>query len=213
LTRHLIASEFLGPNAVYSQLLRWKRKPLWLGTAKSKIFRVPKRPIIPLEEAEEIKRLYNEYRTYRESIRRYFMSEVEKNAVQYDEETVRKAEDEDFERCFLLNEEWNKEMAIIREERHAEQLQKRKDKVLKNLIAKEERDKKLMAKIEEKVRIAKAEAATFITAENIDQAIEEALANIVNLNVAIDAEGNRYEGKYEPPAAEKPQKRRLQAEQ
>lgn len=135
------------------------------------------------------------------------------NEIQFDEETVRRAEEEDFERCFQLNEEWNKNMAESREAREAKQLQDRKELVLQNIMAKEERDKILMAKVEERVRKAKAEAPTFITAENIDQAIEEALGTIVNYNVAIDSEGNRYEGEYVPPSSESVKKQRLQAEQ
>jgi len=62
-------SESFIPNSVYTQCIRWKRKPIWLPTAKSKLFRVPKRPETPIEEQEEIKRLYNHYRTYMSSIR------------------------------------------------------------------------------------------------------------------------------------------------
>lgn len=53
--------------------------------------------------------------------------------------------------------------------------------------------------IDEKIRKAKTEAHTFITAKNIDAAIEECLQNIVNHNRAIDLDGNWYDGKY-PPA-------------
>lgn len=57
------------PNSVYTQCVRWKRKPIWLPTAKTKVFRVPKRPVIPVEEREEIQTLYNKYRTYMSSLR------------------------------------------------------------------------------------------------------------------------------------------------
>jgi small subunit ribosomal protein S26 len=56
-------------NSPYLQTLRWKRKPIWLPTAKSKVFRVPKRPVIPKDEFLEIQRLYNNYRTYYRSVR------------------------------------------------------------------------------------------------------------------------------------------------
>lgn len=57
------------PNSVYTQCVRWKRKPIWLPTAKSKLFRVPKRPVVPIEEKLELQRLYNNYRTYMTSFR------------------------------------------------------------------------------------------------------------------------------------------------
>lgn len=57
------------PNSVYTQCIRWKRKPIWMPTAKSKVFRIPKKPVIPLEEQLETQRLYNNYRTYMTSLR------------------------------------------------------------------------------------------------------------------------------------------------
>lgn len=57
------------PNSIYTQCVRWRRKPIWLPTAKSKVFRVPKRPVIPIEEHREIQRLSNNYRTYMTSLR------------------------------------------------------------------------------------------------------------------------------------------------
>lgn len=46
---------------------------------------------------------------------------------------------------------------------------------------------------------------TFITAENIDEAIERALANPVDYNFAIDVEGNRYVGRLARPGKTPPQ--------
>lgn len=67
-TTGLLCETFI-PNSVYTQCIRWKRKPIWLPTAKSKVFRVPKRPVISIEEKLEIQRLYNNYRTYMTSFR------------------------------------------------------------------------------------------------------------------------------------------------
>lgn len=52
------------PNSIYTQCVRWKRKPIWLPPAKSKMFRIPERPVIPKEEDLELQRLNNNYRTY-----------------------------------------------------------------------------------------------------------------------------------------------------
>lgn len=46
---------------------------------------------------------------------------------------------------------------------------------------------------------------TFITAENIDDAIERALANHVDYNFAIDTEGNHYTGRTARPGKTPPQ--------
>lgn len=61
--------------------------------------------------------------------------------------------------------------------------------------------------LNEWVRKIKKESDTFITAENVDAAIEECLTNIVNHNRALDLEGNWHEGKYPPvPPIEEIQK-------
>lgn len=49
-------------KSVSVQSIRYRRKPRWLPVAKSKIFRVPERIILPIDEKLEIQRLYNNYR-------------------------------------------------------------------------------------------------------------------------------------------------------
>jgi len=69
LTSIIKFNESFIPNSVYTQCIRWKRKPIWLGTAKSKLFRIPKKPETPIEEQEEIKRIYDRYKTCIKSLR------------------------------------------------------------------------------------------------------------------------------------------------
>lgn len=193
---NLIKSEYFVPNVIYMQCIRWKRKPIWLPTAKSKMFRVPKRPQIPMDEYLELKRLHNNYRTAMKSLMQHFEKEFLKNQVQFDEAIVNKQAEEDFIQCNLINDEWNKKVAKIREARLAKLKEENKELIFKKLIEKEERDLLKMQKIEEHVKKLKEEATTFITAENVDKAIEEALANIVSHEFAIDLKGNIYKGKY-----------------
>lgn len=56
-------------NGLCIQFVRWKRKPIWLPTAKTKLFRVPKRPVLPEEEILELRRINNNYKTYMNSLR------------------------------------------------------------------------------------------------------------------------------------------------
>lgn len=56
-----------------------------------------------------------------------------------------------------------------------------------------------------KYKIFQERSKTFITAENIDEAIERALANHVDYNFAIDTEGNRYIGRSARPGKTPPQ--------
>lgn len=114
------------------------------------------------------------------------------NQVLFDEETLKLAEDQDYAKCMSLNDEWNKNVAKSREIRLQKKWADRELEVLQNIEAKKKRDAEIMESIEDKVRKTKIEAKTFITRDNIDKAIEEALANVVNYNAAIDMQGNKY---------------------
>ncbi|XP_044268744.1 probable 28S ribosomal protein S26, mitochondrial [Tribolium madens] len=182
------------------QPVRWRRKPLWMPTAKSKLFRVPIRPQIPEEEDNELKRLTNNYRTAMKSIRRFltYRYSVSLQATA-DTEQLKKAFEEDFSRCKAINDEWNAELERLRNERIARQLEEdvkfaenRKQEWLK-------REKELLAQAEEIVRKEKEIVATFITPETLDEAIEKALNNPVDYNFAIDLEGNKIEGRETTP--------------
>lgn len=192
----LVKCEQLEPNKLYTQCIRWKRKPIWLPTAKSKIFRVPKRPQIPQEEQLELQRLNNNYRTYMKSLKQYFENEYKKTQIQFNEEVINKAAEKDFIECSLINDEWNKRIAREREIRLDTQREAKKKLILEKLINKEKRDIVIKEQITAHIKKLKDEAPTFITMANIDKAIEEALVNIVNHDFAIDMEGNLYTGKY-----------------
>lgn len=118
---------------------------------------------------------------------------MDANKVQFDEKSLKKAEEDDYNRCLELNNQWNEKIKLIRDERLEKEEAAEKLKIFEKIAAKKEEEKKRLEEIEIKVRKAKLEAATFITRKNIDQAIEEALANVVDYNVAIDKNGNHYQ--------------------
>lgn len=43
--------------------VRWATKPRWVPIAKTKMFRIPRKRPDPPEKVEEVKRLFNNYRT------------------------------------------------------------------------------------------------------------------------------------------------------
>lgn len=195
------------PNSIYTQCVRWKRKPIWMPTAKSKVFRVPKKPVIPVEEHREIQRLSNNYRTYMTSLRAYLRQVAKDYKIQSDEAIIKQIEEEDFKACSAINDNWNAEVAKIRESRLTDMREKQKERILQKLLLKENQKEKRKYKIDKEIRKTKEESATFITAENVDAAIEECLANVVDHNRALDLEGNWYDGKYPPvPPLEETQK-------
>lgn len=74
--RNLNGYDHLICNGHRIQSVRWKRKPIWLPTAKSKVFRVPQRPVIPTEDKLELQRLHNNYRTLMKSLKYVVITDV-----------------------------------------------------------------------------------------------------------------------------------------
>lgn len=130
--------------------------------------------------------------------RSHLIQVTKENEVQYDEELLKQAEEKDFQTCSAINDKWNAKVAQLREVRLAEEKQARREQILQSMLEIEENQEKKRQHIDEEIRKAKMEAVTFITAENIDAAIEECLANVVNHNRALDLEGNWYEREYPP---------------
>ncbi|XP_014205448.1 probable 28S ribosomal protein S26, mitochondrial [Copidosoma floridanum] len=179
-------------NSVFTQSLRWKRKPIWLPTAKTKVFRVPKRPKIPEDEFKEIQRLYNNYRTYLRSTLKYFKEINKQNEIQLDPAVIEKAEQEDFEKCNQINDEWNKQIAADREIRLAKENEEKRLKIMLNIERQKEKKKLLQEQADDKIKKLKILSSTIITRKNIDEAIENALENPINYNKAINIDGEWY---------------------
>lgn len=68
--KSVIAGLAATPSSVYNvsaspacvQCVRWRRKPRWIPTAKSKMFRVPERVKEDPEERAELMRLHHNYK-------------------------------------------------------------------------------------------------------------------------------------------------------
>jgi len=143
--------------------------------------------------------------------RAYIRQIVKENEMQFNKTVVNKlTEEEDFKACNAINDEWNAEIAKMREIKLTEMRERRKNAILKNILRKEQNQEIKEMRLNEWVKKIKEESVTFITAENVDAAIEECLTNIVNHNRALDLEGNWHEGKYPPispiPPVEETQK-------
>lgn len=86
------------------------RKPRWVPVAKSKIYRIPKRPEVTEEERLELLRINNNYKTQMRAIRRFYHEEMikEKSTTESaDSEMSQRLEAEEWEKCVKLNEKWN----------------------------------------------------------------------------------------------------------
>lgn len=174
------------------QLVRWRRKPRWLPVAKSKLYRVPERKAEDPIERAELMRLHANYKTQLRAVRGFLMTEAyEREATSTADHLIISPEEmeQEFRKCEELNDKWNADISVVRNNRLQLEREAEHQLILQRLDAKEERSTMRRLSAEEHVRREKERAQTLITPENIDQAIEQALANTVDHNFAIDLNG------------------------
>ncbi|KAI8437349.1 hypothetical protein MSG28_011690 [Choristoneura fumiferana] len=183
------------------------RKPRWLPVAKSKIYRIPKRPEIIDEERLELLRINNNYHTQMRAIRRFYHEEMikEKSTLESaSSEMSIRVEADEWERCIKVNEEWNAKVAAEREERRKVELAAREEHILGRMQVKDQKLAERIEKAAEEIRNQKELSTTFITPETLEEAIDRALANPKDYNYAIDLQGNQIAGRETPiPVKEK----------
>ncbi|GAB1604906.1 probable 28S ribosomal protein S26, mitochondrial [Argonauta hians] len=166
------------------QNIRWI-KPRFRPVAKSKQFYVRKPKTVNLEEDEKMKSLNNHYATKIRALRTFFLDEMKDRP-----KAVKTNYHEDFKELLLENDKWNAAIAKEREvdmamlaEREAEKRKLQEEKYqqykLEKMIAAE---KKFHAEIEK----------PFISLEDLDKHIEQALDSKVTYNFAINKQGNIF---------------------
>ncbi|KAJ0172054.1 hypothetical protein K1T71_012027 [Dendrolimus kikuchii] len=174
------------------------RKPRWLPVAKSKIYRIPKRPVITEEERLELLRINNNYKTQMRAIRRFYHQDMIKQKSSRESATSemsQRLEAEEWTRCIEINDKWNAQVATEREERRKKEIAAMEEYALARM---EKKDILLREKIEKasaEIRREKELSSTFITPETLDSAIDHAIANPTDYNFAIDLKGNVYKGR------------------
>lgn len=89
-----------------------------------------------------------------------------------------------------MNEKWNNGISTVREARIFEENERRREKILQSLDQAEIRSRELRESIDRRVNLEMENSKTFITEENLQQCIEQALANPVDFNYFIDQQGN-----------------------
>lgn len=122
------------------------------------------------------------------------MKIAEESKVQLDPLIIEKTKEEDFLSCSAINDEWNKYISMQREARLTKERLEKKERILYNVERKKRIEEMIMKKAAENIKKAQEMIPNLITNSNIDEAIEEALRNVVDHNFAIDLNGNRYVG-------------------
>lgn len=145
------------------------------------------------------------------SVRSFLNEEVQKKRTRRLQEQTPADEEAEFQRVMAINDAWNLEISQARDTRLANEREQTREFIEQRKKLKKVRDAKILSKVETQVKVEKEQAPTFITQENIDEAIEHALANPTDYNFSIDLQGNLYKGD-ERPGSKKGEKSEQLAE-
>lgn len=112
-------------------------------------------------------------------------------------------------RCKALNDEWNAQQAVVREERVARELEADIEQALRDIEAHEQADTERLKNMEQIVLAEIERSKEFIGYENLDEAVEKALQTPTEHNYALDSDGGRTVGREtDPPVQDVPIRRR-----
>jgi small subunit ribosomal protein S26 len=124
------------------------------------------------------------------SVRQYLREEVINKNLQAELAFTPTDEEAEFQRCLEINQKWNTEIVKIRDERIAKERNERFKYIGERLEDKAKREEERRMRFESRIKKEKELSSTFITRENIDKAIEDALAMKVDYNFAVTLDGN-----------------------
>uniref|UniRef100_A0A3Q0RB80 Small ribosomal subunit protein mS26 n=1 Tax=Amphilophus citrinellus TaxID=61819 RepID=A0A3Q0RB80_AMPCI len=185
--RSVPAARLLAPrSAVLVEAVRG-RKSRTDPVAKSKEGRIKVPPPVDPVEMVVLKERYTEYQLIMSALRLEFKEEVLRK--KYEEETGSQAEErvrqeaEEHRSLMAWNNEENLQISFCQE---AEEAQRKK---IEAAIQREQEQQEFIKEKEREILQLQEEVKNFITVENLDQRIEEALDNPKNYNFAIDKEG------------------------
>ncbi|CAI5696965.1 small ribosomal subunit protein mS26 [Oreochromis niloticus] len=191
--RSVQAVRLLAPrSAVLVEAVRG-RKSRTDPVAKSKEGRIKVPPPVDPVEMVVLKERYTEYKLIMRALRLEFKEEVLRK--KYEEETGSQAEErarqeaEEHRALMAWNNEENLRMLkarILRVQKEAEEAERKK---IEAAIQREQEQQEFIKEKEREILRLQEEVKNFITMENLDQRIEEALDNPKNYNFAVDKEG------------------------
>ncbi|TDG99171.1 hypothetical protein EPR50_G00208720 [Perca flavescens] len=191
--RSIQVARLLAPrSAVLVEAVRG-RKSRTDPVAKSKEGRIKVPPPVDPVEMVVLKERYTEYQMMMRALRLEFKEEVLRK--KYEEETGSLAEErarqeaEEHRALMAFNNQENLRMLKLRILRIQKEKEEAERKKVEAAIQREQEQQESIKEKERDILKLQEEAKNFITLENLDQRIEEALDNPKNYNFAIDKEG------------------------
>ncbi|XP_030247501.1 small ribosomal subunit protein mS26 [Sparus aurata] len=191
--RSVQAARLLAPrSAVLVEAVRG-RKSRNDPVAKSKQGRIKTPPPVDPVEMVVLNERYSQYQLIMRALRLEFKEEVLRK--KYEQETGSLAEErarleaEEHRALMAWNNEENLRLLKLRTLRIQQAKEEAERKELEAAIKREEKQQEFLKEKEREILQLQEDAKNFITLENLDQRIEEALDNPKNYNFAIDKEG------------------------
>ncbi|KAJ4939129.1 hypothetical protein JOQ06_028590 [Pogonophryne albipinna] len=191
--RSVQAARVLAPrSAVLVEAVRG-RKSRTDPVAKSKVGRIKVPPPVDPVEMVVLKERYGEYQMIMRALRLEFKEEMLRK--RYEEDTGSLAEErarqeaQEHRVLMDLNHLENQRMLklrIVRVQMEKEEADRKKFEVI---LQREQEQQEIVKEKEKEILKLQEAAKNFITLENLDQRIEEALDNPKNYNFAIDKQG------------------------
>ncbi|XP_012682303.1 28S ribosomal protein S26, mitochondrial [Clupea harengus] len=185
-------ARILTPRVVLVETVRG-RKSRNDPKAKSKAGRIKYPPPVDPVEMVVLKERFTEYNLIMRALRMQFKEEMLRK--RYEEETGSLAEErakqeaEEHRALMAWNDQENERLRKIREIRVQQEQEESERKQGEVVLARQRVLEELIMEKESEILRLQEVAKTFITLENLDQKIEEALDNPQNYNFAIDKEG------------------------
>ncbi|XP_034419524.1 28S ribosomal protein S26, mitochondrial [Cyclopterus lumpus] len=191
--RSVQVTRLLAPRrAVLVEAVRG-RKSRTDPVAKSKEGRIKVPPPVDPREMVVLKERFAEYQLITRALRLEFKEEVLRK--KYEEETGSLAEErarqEAEEHCALMafNNQENLRMLEVRTLRVQKEKEEAERKQVEASVQREQQQQEFIKEKEKDILKLQEDAKNFITLENLDRRIEDALDNPKNYNFAIDKEG------------------------
>lgn len=174
-------------------VVRYARKPIWMPTARSKLFRIPEHTFYSQEEVEQIKTLHTAYKAQVYSLNQFMKHEFFIPASQsggLPPDFVAKEMEKD-KLALTENDQENARVAKIRESALNQRVTELELTILKEKEVREQRLIEDAQFVDDYVNNLEADSESFITPDNIEAMIEKAIANPVSFEYAIDPRGRK----------------------
>lgn len=175
-------------------VVRYARKPIWMPTARSKLFRIAEHTFYSEDEVRQIRLLQTAYRAQEASIQEFMKHEFYIPATQsggLPPEFI-KLELERDQQIYAENDRENARIAKIKEEMMQKQLKELEEKVMEAKLTEEEDLMQIGLQVDDYIERHKSDPNSFVTPDNIDALIEKAIETPVSFEYCIDSLGRRY---------------------